>query len=290
MVSSGAETNGRVHPILVDADGRVYVNLNSPAAVERADTTVTHPEGIGIFGKQHVNNQWTEMPVAVYTSTDANKGTWIIPVTPMTAEREEGVKIRDVAGNIQPTGDATARPLFVRITDGTTDALVDPDLGALLTVPIEHNLVADGVVFSCFHSFLLTPAATSKWLHVKVPATHIAHMRFRFMSEAKIDYYVYEAPTLTNDGTALTEFDINRVTANASNVDVFHTPTITAVGTMIDNGMIGTNGFLSDTGGSVSPMRDWLFKASESYLIGANNNDAAAKDFVIQLSWYEDEV
>ena len=268
MVSSGVETTGEVHPILVDDDGRVYVIVDDGAGN-------TLPAGDAIARPIFVKvTDGTE----VWSIDGSNFG-------------EVSVQLLQPDGaNTMPAGDATARPLFVRITDGTTDALVDPDLGALLTVPIEHNLVHDGVVFSCFHSFLLTAAATSKWLHVKVPATHIAHMRFRFMSEAKIDYYVYENPTLTNDGTALTEFDINRVTANASNVDVFHTPTITNVGTMIDNGMIGTNGFLSDTGGSVSPMRDWMFKASESYLIGANNNDAAAKDFVIQLSWYEEEV
>ena len=179
---------------------------------------------------------------------------------------------------------------YVIVGDGTSDIEVDPIIGGLLVTPIEHSLVGDGVVFSCFHSFLLLAAATSAWLHIKVPATHKCHIRWRFMSEAKIDYYVYEDPTLTNDGTALTEFDMNRETANASNVDAFYTPTITAVGTMIDNGMIGTSGFLFDSGGSVSNMEDWIFKPSESYLIGANNNDAAAKDIVIQLIWWEEEV
>jgi len=179
---------------------------------------------------------------------------------------------------------------YVIIGDGTNDIEIDPVIGGLLVTPIEHNLVSDGVVFSCFYSYLLVASATSKWLHVKVPATHKCHIRWRFMSEAKIDYYIYEHPTLTADGTALTEFDMNRETANASNVEVFHTPTITAVGTMIDNGMIGTSGFLFDSGGSVSPMEDWLFKPSESYLIGANNNDAGAKDIVIQLIWWEEEV
>jgi len=267
-VSRGVDSNEDVYPILVDANGRPYVNLYDPASVAQSDTIGTHPDGIGIFGRRDATDAWREMPVAAFSDGNVNKGDWIVPVTPMTSEKEEGTKI----------------------TDGTTTAAVDPDLEALLTVPIEHNLVADGVVFSCFYTFGAVAAATSKWLHVKVPATHYAHMRFRFMSEAKIDYYVYENPTLTGDGTALTEFDINRVTANASNVEVFHTPTISAVGTMIDNGMIGTNGFLTDTGGSISPMRDWVFNASESYLIGANNNDAGAKDFVIQLSWYEEEV
>ncbi len=185
--------------------------------------------------------------------------------------------------------DADGRP-YVIIGDGTNNIEIDPDVGGLVVTPIEHSLVQDGVVFACFYSYLLVAAATSKWLHVKVPATHVCHIRWRFMAEAKIDYYIYENPTLTNDGVALTEFDMNRTTANASNVDVFHTPVITAVGTMIDNGMIGTSGFLFDSGGSVSPMEDWLFKASESYLIGANNNDAAAKDIVIQLVWWEDTV
>jgi len=176
---------------------------------------------------------------------------------------------------------------YVIISDGTNSVEVDPDIGGLIVTPVEHSLVDQGVMFSCFYSFLLVAAATSKWLHIKIPATHSCHMRFRFMSEAKIDYYVYEDPTLTNDGTALVEFDMNRVTANASNVEVFHTPTITNVGTMIDNGMIGTSGWLGDTGGSVSAMANWKFKPSESYLIGANNNDAAAKDIVIQLTWHE---
>ena len=197
---------------------------------------------------------------------------------------------RDVNNIVRPIfTDADGRQ-YVIIGDGTNDIEIDPVIGGLLVTPIEHNLVSDGVVFSCFYSYLLVASATSKWLHVKVPATHKCHIRWRFMSEAKIDYYIYEHPTLTADGTALTEFDMNRETANASNVEVFHTPTITAVGTMIDNGMIGTSGFLFDSGGSVSPMEDWLFKPSESYLIGANNNDAGAKDIVIQLIWWEEEV
>ena len=179
---------------------------------------------------------------------------------------------------------------YVIIGDGTNDIEIDEDIGGLLVTPIEHNLVRDGVVFSTFHSFLLTAAATSKWLHLKIPATHNCHIRWRFMSEAKIDYYIYENPTLTNDGTAISTFDMNRVTANAANVLVYHTPTITNVGTMIDNGMIGTSGFLFDSGGSVSQMEDWILKGNESYLIGANNNDAGAKDFVIQLVWYEEEL
>ena len=95
MVSSGVDSNVNVHPILVDADGRPYVNLYNPASVATADTIVTHPDGLGIFGRQHVNQQWTPMPIALYTSTDLNKGVWVVPITPMTRERMEGVKITD---------------------------------------------------------------------------------------------------------------------------------------------------------------------------------------------------
>jgi len=183
--------------------------------------------------------------------------------------------------------DSDGRP-YVIIGDGTSDIEIDPDIGGLLVTPIERDLVRDGVVFSTFHTFGAVAAATSKWIHIKLPATHRANMRWRFMSEAKIDYYVYENPTLTNDGTAISVFDMNRSTANTSNVLAYHTPTISNVGTMIDNGMIGTSGFLADSGGSVSQMADWIFKADESYLVGANNNDAAAKDIVIQLVWAEE--
>ena len=150
MVICGVDSNKDVHPILVDANGRVYVNLYDPASVTQSDTVVTHPDGIGTFGRRDSTNAWREMPVAAFSDGNVNKGDWIVPVTPMTAEKEEGVKI----------------------TDGTTTAKVDPDLEALLTVPIEHNLIHDGVVFACFHSFLLVPSATSRsvsYTHLTLP-------------------------------------------------------------------------------------------------------------------------
>ena len=265
MVSSGVDTNENVYPILVDANGRPYAITDDGAGnTQPAGDCTARPIYVKLTDGVHdaditFSNRVLTMVYGLYPD----------------------------ATNRMPSGDVAARAICVQLSDGVNPVEVDPDVGGLLVTPIEHNLVHDGVVFSCFHTFGAVPAATSRWLHVKVPASYVAHMRFRFMAEAKIDYYVYENPTLTGDGTALTEFDMNRVTANASNVDVYHTPAVTAVGTMIDSGMIGTTGFLADTGGSVSPMRDWMFKPSESYLIGANNNDAAAKDIVIQLTWYE---
>lgn len=179
---------------------------------------------------------------------------------------------------------------YVILSDGVNTVEVDPDIGGLLVTPIEHNLVSDGVMFSTFHSFLNVASATSKWVLFKTPVMYKAHVRFRFMSEAKIDYYVYENATLTGNGTAISTFDMNRETHNASNCLCYHTPTITNSGTMIDNGMIGTSGWLGDTGGSISQMADWIFRHDLNYLIGANNNDANAKDIVIQIVWFEEEV
>jgi len=267
-VSRGVDSNADVHPILVDANGRPYVIVDDGAGnTQPALDSMARRGYVQICDGGNVANVTGSSALQVYVSELYTDGT-----------------------NRMPAGDAAARAICVQLSDGVNPVEVDPDIGGLLVTPIERNLVGDGVVFSCFHTFGAVPAATSRWLHVKVPASYVAHMRFRFMAEAKIDYYVYENPTLTGDGTALTEFDMNRTTSNASNVDVFHTPTVSAVGTMIDNGMLGSSGFLTDTGGSISPMRDWIFKESESYLVGANNNDAAAKDIVIQLSWYEEEV
>ena len=134
VLAAGADSNVDVHPILVDADGRPYVILHDPASVTQTDTVATHPDGIGTFGRRDLTNAWREMPVAAFSDVNINKGDWIVPVTPMTSEKEEGTKITDgtntmgvnganaalttVLGllpdgvNGMPSGDDRARPIY----------------------------------------------------------------------------------------------------------------------------------------------------------------------------------
>jgi len=266
MPSSGVDTNAEVHPILVDANGRVYVNLYSPAAVERADTTVTHPEGIGVFGKQHVNNQWTELPVAVYTSTDANKGTWIIPITPFTRERLEGVKI----------------------TDGTTTGHFDPETGGLTTSRAIHRRIAQSNMWMCSYRKVALADATSFHLHVAVGATKNMHMTYNVFVEGKSQIYLTENPTLTNDGTELTEYNMNRETATGAESIIYRDPAITVVGDIIETSEVGQLGHFTAAGGQMDSGSYWMLKKGESYLIWVYNDSGAVSDVVVQVMWHED--
>lgn len=55
------------------------------------DNTPTIP----ISGRSVTANTAVSLPVAIYSDADSAKGTFVIPVTPMTSERLEGTKITD---------------------------------------------------------------------------------------------------------------------------------------------------------------------------------------------------
>lgn len=52
-------------------------------------------KGIIVAGRTAAGNYARFIPVAAYNDTNADKGIYVIPVTPMTSEREEGTKISD---------------------------------------------------------------------------------------------------------------------------------------------------------------------------------------------------
>jgi len=76
-------------------------------------------QGILMYGRRDSANSTICIPVAYNSDADANKGNRVVPVTPMTAELNEGTKIVDASGNILSTMDNIARPGFQKLTDGT---------------------------------------------------------------------------------------------------------------------------------------------------------------------------
>lgn len=182
--------------------------------------------------------------------------------------------------------DATGR-LYVRLSDGTTDLYIDPVYGSITTENIEHRMTLASNMWLSSYTWIAIPTATSKWIHIKVGASKNAVISWTVSTEAKAWYYLYENPTLTNDGTALLEASVNRQDLGVSVTQVYRDPTITNVGTQLLTGMIGTSAGPRRVGGSTDAAVKWLLKRGESYLLGVNNQDAAAKDINIILFWHE---
>ena len=182
---------------------------------------------------------------------------------------------------------------MTNIIGGTTDdntvipIHIEPSSKAFQVSRAIHYRVMHSNQWMSHKTFIAIPNANSRWLHVKVHADTNCHLGFKVTTESKAWYYIYENPTLTNDGTAIDRVAINRETPTASQTLVYHTPTITNTGTQLESGMIGGEGRADDSPGTSASAGYWLLKKGESYLIGVNNQDANAKDINVMVSWHE---
>lgn len=265
-VSRGVDTNEDVYPILVDADGRVYVILHDPASVSVGDTIAAYPDGLGIFGWRAANATWMEVPVALATDTDFNKSFRIVPVTPMTSEGEEGTKI----------------------TDGTTTAFIEPSARAVTVSRALHKRIEDSIQWNVSYIWGAVAAAGDRYLLMKVGANANSHIGITITGEAKVQWWLYETPTITNDGTALDEISVNRQTVGVADTTTFRDTVTTALGTLLVTGFLGSSGRVFDVGGSAPTAGYWLLKKSTNYLLRIDNLDAGAKDLGVNVSWHEE--
>ena len=178
--------------------------------------------------------------------------------------------------------------LYVLLSDGATTAHVDPETGGLTVSRAVHRRVMQSNTWITSYIKVALAAGASFFLHLKVDATLNAHVNFTVQCEAKVYYFFYEDPTLTDDGTALTEVCINRQDVGVATMEVFRDPTITANGLLLETGLIGSVGHFTAAGGQADLGGYWLLEKAESYLIRVDNLDAAAKDIAISVVWHEE--
>lgn len=169
---------------------------------------------------------------------------------------------------------------------------MDPYSMSLTTIDEEHRLVHDGMVFDCDHEGSVANGASLD-LHLKVPAgcyPHLRHLSFA-VDDGPCRFYLYEAPTITVDGTELTPANHNRNSTNTAQVQIFHTPTVTAVGTKLharyvpDMGGVGAN--LTGIVGNAQSAQEFVLKPSTSYLLRLTNNTGATITVAGECLWYE---
>jgi hypothetical protein len=79
---------------------------------------------------------------------------------------------------------------------------------------------------------------------------------------------------------------MNRETDATATTALFHTPTKTNDGTLLECGILGQAGHFSASGGDISGAY-WKLKPNEQYLIIATNKSGGALDIVIKYGWHE---
>jgi hypothetical protein len=108
---------------------------------------------------------------------------------------------------------------------------MDAATSSIQTVGFAEHKKNEGM---CFYGYLTNDvaAAGSKGMLITTPDTTTwAHLSFVIESEREGSIALYEDVTTSNDGSALTEFNMNRNSATAATTVLHSDPTITDYGT-----------------------------------------------------------
>ncbi len=138
---------------------------------------------------------------------------------------------------------------------------MDPTTNALLSIDCEHAKIHNGYHFTTDYTTELGNAAALN-LHILTPdSTMWAHMVFRVLTELESEMKIFEAPTLTNAGTALTVVSRNRNLASIANTTLaYHTPTIGDDGTLLRTKHFGTG---RTSGAESHGAHEWLVERAK---------------------------
>ena len=113
------------------------------------------------------------------------------------------------------------------------------------------------------------------------------HLIYIVNSGADAELQFYEGTTVSDNGTELAENNMNRLSVTVSTFSVFHSPTVSGVGTLLSNLFIpgGTGG--NSLGSQFGQGREWILDRNTNYLIRGINRGGNAQPMSVLAQWYE---
>lgn len=163
-------------------------------------------------------------------------------------------------------------------------AHVDSINNSLVTMNEIHRNIHLGIFFSATR--LELGLVNDGDLNLLVIATSRTHVRFTVSVEGQAQVAFFEGTTVTDNGTPILAANRNRNSAKTATTTVFHAPTITADGTELTQTFIpgGTGG--SSEGSSKTSFEEWLL-APGNYLLRLTNTSGTASDVSAAIEFYE---
>lgn len=160
---------------------------------------------------------------------------------------------------------------------------------ALVVIQTEHAHLHNGEMYEA--SILLSEAgaiADNANADMLIQLTTPAHTIIGAACGGDAEVFVYENPTFSAAGTALTAYNKNRISSNTSSAVVTHTPTITVVGTkLFERFMPGGKAAVAQGISDGSYGHERILKGGNDYLIRVTNRAGTAQAISINLEFYE---
>jgi len=187
--------------------------------------------------------------------------------------------------NVTPFhADGTEGALITGIDYVSGKSGIDASTESLQVIDYAHHEIHSGSHFYIKNYMDLTNAQVFDFLAVTPDTLKWAHMLVEFNFEAEAHIQVYEGTTTSNDGTTVTPVNRNRNSSTTPTVSIYHTPTVTDVGTLIAGYKTGSG---NKVGGEIRGSNELILKQNTKYLIRLTN-DTALNNWVDYLAdWYE---
>ena len=173
----------------------------------------------------------------------------------------------------------------VMVVDSDGDIVtIDEATRAIVTIEYEHYQIHAGNTFTVLEVTDLGNGAVRDILVVSPATTEWAHLVWEIEHELETKIQFYRDTTYTDSGTAITSFNRNGNSSNVATTLVYHSPTITNVGTLVGTIQQGDG---KKAGGSDRLANEFILKQNAAYLIRITNLTVNNDLIFMKLNWYE---
>lgn len=165
-------------------------------------------------------------------------------------------------------------------------AKIDSLTSSIYTIPVEHGYIHQGKAFTLSYSAVILENNFSDILLITPAVTSIHLMRHKIIATASPgEVCVYEDVTVSASGSPLVAYNVDRSSASESTTLIYKTPTVSALGTLIDCAPI--TGAKLEGGGTTDVSFEWILKANAYYLFRYSNAAGIPADTNFSLFYLE---
>ena len=176
-------------------------------------------------------------------------------------------------------------PGYVMVVDSDGNIIaIDAATRAIATIEWEHYQIHEGKTFTVLEVTDLGNGAVRDILGVTPDTTEWAHLVWEIEHELETSIQFYQDTTYSDNGTAISSINRNGNSTNIATTLVYHSPTITNVGTLIGTIQQGSG---KKAGGSDRLANEFILKQNTAYLIRITNLTANNNLIFMKLNWYE---
>lgn len=173
------------------------------------------------------------------------------------------------------------------------ERMVDREVWGLTTIDSVHRMVHKGRTFQASYK---SPEGAdiadngNVTFLIKTGGREV-HFAYSPAAGGDTELVFYEETTVSSNGTSVSRVNMNRRNSIfVPSVLVFHTPTVTGLGTLLQNILLpggAGNPAASTPGGAFRSDTEWELKENTNYIVRIINRAGSAQPMSIGVQWYE---